>query len=446
MNMFFEPKGAYMEWQQIYKDRSIDVETMLDRFVGDGTSVFVGTFEVAGGLIRPMLKRIQDGALHGISMYGGITSEDLHLDELTVGFDEFHYHNYFTGGNERNGISAGHTAYVPLHLHRTKNLVENDGIDVAFIAMTPPDKHGYCNIGHVGCRPEGIRAAKHVIAQINPSVPWVNGLERNLHVSQIDAFVEIDQPMTQMPIAEPKPEEKIVGDIVCELIEDGSCIQLGFGSIANAIAEGLKARKHLGVHSEMFNDAMAELQELGVIDNSRKNYLPGVSVAGFASGQQYLYDFIDHNPGMFFTPYSHVNNPDFIRLNDNMVSVNSAVSVDLTGQVCAESIGTRQYSGTGGQVDFIRGATLAKNGKAIIAMTSTTKTKNGVVSKIAPTLMAGSVVTSLRTDVQYFVTEYGCVNLMYCDIPERCRRLISIAHPDFRDELTHEAKKLGYLY
>ena len=163
--------------------------------------------------------------------------------------------------------------------------------------------------------------------------------------------------------------------------------------LANAIAEGLKARKHLGVHSEMFNDAMAELQELGVIDNSRKNYLPGVSVAGFASGQQYLYDFIDHNPGMFFTPYSHVNNPDFIRLNDNMVSVNSAVSVDLTGQVCAESIGTRQYSGTGGQVDFIRGATLAKNGKAIIAMTSTTKTKNGVVSKIAPTLMAGSVVT-----------------------------------------------------
>ena len=128
-----------MEWQQIYKDRSMDVETMLDRFVGDGTSVFVGTFEVAGGLIRPMLKRIQDGALHGISMYGGITSEDLHLDELTVGFDEFHYHNYFTGGNERNGISAGHTAYVPLHLHRTKNLVENDGIDVAFIAMTPPE-------------------------------------------------------------------------------------------------------------------------------------------------------------------------------------------------------------------------------------------------------------------------------------------------------------------
>jgi acyl-CoA hydrolase len=435
-----------MDWEQTYKDRSMDVETMLDQFVGNGTSVFVGTFEVAGGLIRPMLKRIQEGKLHGISMYGGITSEDLHLDELQVGFDSFHYHNYFTGANERNGIAAGHTSYVPLHLHRTKDLVENDGIDVAFIAMTPPDKHGYCNIGHVGCRPEGIAAAKHIVAQINPSVPWVHGLERNLHVSQIDAFVEIDQPMTQMPIAQPKPEEKIVADICCEMIEDGSCIQLGFGSIANAITESLKARKHLGVHSEMFNDGMAKLQELGVIDNSRKNYLPGVSVAGFASGQQYLYDFIDHNPGMLFTPYSHVNNPDFIRLNDNMISVNSAVSVDLTGQVCAESIGTRQYSGTGGQVDFIRGATLSKNGKAIIAMTSTTKTKNGIVSKIAPTLTPGSVVTSLRTDVQYFVTEYGCVNLMYCDIPERTRRLISIAHPDFRDELTFEAKKMGYLY
>lgn len=433
-------------WQQEYQDKLFSLDEALDRFIPDGTSVFCGTFEVAGGILVPMLERIKEGRLEGIKLYGGITSEDLHLDELKADFNALHYHNYFTGGNERNGIASGTTSYVPLHLHRTKNLVENDGIDVAVIPMTPPDKHGYCNIGHVGCRPEGIRAAKKVIAQINPSVPYVFGLERNLHVSQIDGFVEIDQKMTQMPIAEPKPEEKIVGDIICELIPDGSCIQLGFGSIANAIAEGLKARKHLGVHSEMFNDAMAELQEMGVIDNSRKNYLPGVSVAGFASGQQYLYDFIDHNPGMFFTPYSHVNNPDFIRLNDNMVSVNSAVSIDLTGQVCAESIGTRQYSGTGGQVDFIRGATLSKGGKAIIAMTSMTNTKNGPVSKIAPMLMPGSVVTSLRTDIQYVVTEYGCVNLMYCDICERAKRLISIAHPDMRDELTFEAKKLGYLY
>lgn len=432
-------------WEAEYQKKLMSIDDALDAFFPDGTSVFCGTFEVAGGVLVPMLDRIREGKLKGISLYGGITSENLHLDEWQGTFDQLHFHNYFTGANERNGIANGTASYVPLHLHRTKNLIENDGIDVAVIPMTPPDKHGYCNIGHVGCRPEGIRAAKKIVAQINPSVPYVFGLERNLHVSQIDCFVEIDQPMTQMPIAVPTPEETKIGEIICELIPNGSCIQLGFGSIANAIAEGLKARKHLGVHSEMFNDAMAELQDMGVVDNSRKNYLPGVSVAGFASGQQYLYDFIDYNPGMFFTPYSHVNNPDFIRLNDNMVSVNSAVSIDLTGQVCAESIGTRQYSGTGGQVDFIRGATLSKNGKAIIAITSLAHTKNGPVSKIAPMLAPGSVVTSLRTDIQYVVTEYGCVNLMYCDIPERARRLISIAHPDYRDELTAEAKKLGYL-
>ncbi len=435
-----------MNWQQEYQSKVMSIDDALDRFIPDGTSVFCGTFEVAGGIIRPMLERIKEGRLKGIEMYGGITSENLHLDEVEVEPEAFRYHNYFTGVNERAGMANHTTTYVPLHLHRTKELTENRGVDVAVIPMTPPDKHGYCNIGHVGCRPEGIRSATKVLAQINPSVPYVFGMERNLHVSEIDGFVEIDQKMTSMPIAQIQPEEKIVGDLICEMIPDGSCIQLGFGSIANAIADGLKARKHLGVHSEMFNDAMAELQEMGIIDNSRKNYLPGVSVAGFASGQQPLYDFIDYNPGMYFTPYSHVNNPDFIRRNDNMVSVNSAVSVDLTGQVCAESIGSRQYSGTGGQVDFVRGATLAKNGKAIIAMTSVANTKKGPVSKIAPMLTQGSVVTTLRTDIQYVVTEYGCVNLMYCDIPERAKKLISIAHPDHRDELTFEAKKLGYIY
>lgn len=441
-----QSRRGSMDWQQEYQNKLMDIDSALDRFFPDGTSVFCGTFEVAGGILRPMLKRINEGKMKGITMFGGITTENLHLDEMTAGFEGLHYKNYFTGANERAGIASGCTTYAPLHLHRTKNLLESTGVDVAVIPMTPPDKHGYCNIGHVGCRPEGIRTAKKIVAQINTKVPYVFGLERNLHVSQIDCFVEIDQAMTENPVAAPKPEEKIIGDLVCELIPDGSCIQLGFGSIANAIAEGLKARKHLGVHSEMFNDAMAELQEMGVVDNSRKNYLPGVSVAGFASGNQYLYDFIDHNPGMFFTPYSHVNNPDFIRLNDNMVSVNSAVSIDLTGQVCAESIGPRQYSGTGGQVDFIRGATASKNGKAIIAMTSIANTKKGPVSKIAPMLAAGSVVTSLRTDVQYVVTEYGIVDLMYCDIPERAKRLISIAHPDHRDELTFEAKKLGFIY
>lgn len=435
-----------MNWEQEYQSKLLSLDDALDKFVPDGTSVFCGTFEVADGVLVPMLRRIKEGRLKGISMYGGITTGNLYLDELEVGFDELHYRSYFCAANERNGIANKNTGFVPLHLHRTRNLVDYDGIDVAIVPMSPPDKHGYCNIGHVGCRAEGLRRAKKIVAQINTKTPWVYGLERNLHVSEIDCFIELDQEMVQVPINIPTAEEKVIGDYICEMIPDGSCLQLGYGSIANAIAEGLKARKHLGIHSEMVNDAMAELQELGIVDNSRKSYLPGVSVVGFASGTQYLYDFIDHNPGFFFTPYSHVNNPDFIRRNDNMVAVNSAVSVDLTGQVCAESIGTRQYSGTGGQVDFIRGATLAKNGKSIIAMTAVANTKNGPVSKIAPMLAPGSAVTTLRTDIEYVCTEYGVVNLMYADIPTRAKRLISIAHPDHRDELTFEAKKLGFLY
>ncbi|MGN0302515.1 MAG: acetyl-CoA hydrolase/transferase family protein [Anaerotardibacter sp.] len=434
-----------MGWEEEYQRKLMTLDEALDTFIPDGTSVFMGTFEVARGIINPMLDRIKEGRLKDIDLYGGITSGPLNLD-FQPEPGALRYHTHFTGGNERTGMTNHSVSYAPIHLHRTMNLAADRDIDVAVIPMTPPDKHGYCNIGHVGDRPDGIKNAKKILAQINPSTPWVCGLERNLHVSQIDGFVEIDQPMFEAPIAQPTPEEITVGNIICELIPDGSCIQLGFGSIANAIAEGLKARKHLGVHSEMFNDAMAKLQEMGVIDNSRKNYLPGVSVAGFASGQQYLYDFIDHNPGMLFTPYSHVNNPDFIRKNDNFVSVNSAVSVDLTGQVCAESIGTRQYSGTGGQVDFIRGATASKNGKAIIAITSIANTKKGPVSKIAPILAPGSVVTTARTDIQYVVTEYGCVNLQHKDMYERAKLLISIAHPDHRDMLTFEAKKNGFIW
>lgn len=434
-----------MDWQTDYQNKLMDMETYLDTFFPDGTKVYCGTFEVAGGILKPLLQRIQDRKVKGITLYGGITSEPLPFGEVDTGTEGLYIKNYFTAANERAGMAAGNCTYVPIHLHRTRWLLEADRPDVAIIPMTPPDKHGYCNIGHVGCRSEAIKFAKKIVAQINPKTPFCFGLERSIHVSQIDAFVEVEQEMTQMPINEPNAEEKIVGDYVCELIEDGSCIQLGYGSIANAIADGLRARKHLAIHSEMINDAMAKLMEDGIVDNSRKSYMPGVAVCGFASGQQYLYDFIDHNQAVFFTPYSHVNNPDYIRRNDNMVAVNSAVSVDLTGQVCAESIGTRQYSGTGGQVDFIRGANLAKNGKAIIAMTSVAHTKNGPTSKIAPFLAPGSVVTSLRTDVGYVVTEYGVANLTNCGMDERARKLISIAHPDYRDELKFKAKEFGWL-
>lgn len=432
-------------WEQEYERKLMSVDEALDAFFPDGTSVYCGMFEVASVILRPLFERIREGKVRGIGLYGAITTENMHLDGLNAGPDSFYYHSYFLGGNERVAMANGIGTLAPMHLHNTQDYFEHDGLDVAVIPMTPPDKHGYCNIGPIGCRPAAVRTARKIVAQINHHVPRVFGTEHNLHVSQIDGFVEMDQPMIELPIPVPTAEEKKVGENVCELIPDGSCIQLGYGNIATAIAEGLKARKHLGVHSEMFHDSMAELQELGVIDNSRKTYMPGLSVVGFASGRQYLYDFIDDNPSVLFTPFAHLNNPDTIRLNDNMVAVNAAMSIDLTGQVCAESIGPRQYSGTGGQVDFVRGAAMAKNGKSIFAITSVANTKKGSVSRIVPMLPEGSIVTTLRTDVQYVATEYGCVNLEYCDLPERARRMISIAHPDHRAELQAAAQKLGYL-
>ena len=240
-------------------------------------------------------------------------------------------------------------------------------------------------------------------------------------------------------------EEKIASHIL-ERIPDGACIQLGIGGTANAVGFGLRDKKHLGVHSEMFTDSMVYLHELGVIDNSQKTFMPGRSVAGFAFNTKKSCDFINRNPKVYFEPYHVINNINNIAANDNLMSINTSLAIDLTGQLCSESIGMRQYSASGGQVDYVRGATLSKGGKSFIAMPSVANTKNGPVSKISLTLPEGSIVTTLRTDVMYVVTEYGCVNLKFCDIPTRAKKLISIAHPDFRDELTFEAKKHGFIY
>ena len=221
---------------------------------------------------------------------------------------------------------------------------------------------------------------------------------------------------------------------------------MGIGGIINAVAAGLASKQHLGAFTEMFSDAFAELQMKGVIDNSRKSYMPGVSVGGYSTGTQRLYDFINENLDMYYCSYETVCNPACIAKNDNLVSVNTAVSIDLTGQVCAESIGSRQYSASGGQFDFVRGVKNSKNGRGFIAITSVAHTKKGDVSKIVPALAPGSAITSLRNDIQYVVTEYGVADLRWADIPTRAQRLINIAHPDFRDELTFEAKKLGFLY
>jgi acyl-CoA hydrolase len=317
---------------------------------------------------------------------------------------------------------------------------------VSIVLMSRPDEEGYCNIGPNGYTPAGLDASEVIIAQVTKHMPRVNGTCHRYHVSQLAAIVEADDEMAIVnnPAATPV-EEQIAGHIL-NYIPDGACIQLGFGGIANAVGFGLKDKRHLGVHTEVLTESIVDLMECGAIDNSRKTVLPGQTAVGFVIGSQRQYRFIDQNEDLIFDRFSEIVNIKNIAANDNMISINGAVSVDLTGQVCAESIGRRQYSGTGGQLDFVRGASLSKGGASFIAIPSTVKTKEGVKSRIVLDLAPGSIVTTPRTDVQHVVTEYGVATLQFCDVPERVRRLVSIAHPDFRDELLFQAKQAGLVF
>lgn len=438
-----------MNWEQDYERKQISLDQVfVDHIVGGGQKLYTGGLHVPMAFINAMLDRIKSGQLSGIDIYGNWMNGDVTFADVHVTPDQFRYHTYFASPNERTGFAngSGCVAHIPVHFSDTNRMLEEVGLDYTVMQMTPPDAQGNCNIGPLGFEQGALRGAKHIIAQVNNNLPRVFGDSHNYHVSQIDAFILQDEALEDTVVAAPTPEEIKTAEWIVERVNDGDTIQLGIGGIINAIAQGLSNKQHLGVFTEMFSDAFVELQQKSVIDNSRKSIYPGVSVAGYSTGTQRLYEFIHENPAMYYSAYDTVCNPAIIAQNDNLVSVNTAVSIDLTGQVCAESIGARQYSASGGQFDFVRGVKNAKNGRGFIAVTSVAHTKNGPVSKIVPTLAPGSAVTSLRNDVQYMVTEYGVADLRWADIPTRAQRLINIAHPDFRDELTFEAKKLGFLY
>ncbi|MCI0531626.1 MAG: 4-hydroxybutyrate CoA-transferase, partial [candidate division Zixibacteria bacterium] len=311
-------------------------------------------------------------------------------------------------------------------------------IDVALIQVSPPDEHGYCSYGvGVECTKAAAESARVVIAQLNPNMPRVLG-DSFIPAQKVHHFVECDHPLFELPRVRMSPAHEEIGRNVASLIDDGSTLQLGIGGIPDAILSFLKDKKHLGVHSEMFSDGMVELVESGVVTNEKKSLHAGKMVASFVLGTRPLFDFIDDNPVVEFHPTEYVNDPFIISQNDRMVSVNSAIQVDLTGQVCSDSIGEKIYSGFGGQVDFIRGASRAKEGKAIIALLSTAQ--NGQISKITPYLDQGAGVVTSRADVHYIVTEFGIADLHGKTLRERAKSLIKIAHPKFKDRLEESAR------
>jgi acyl-CoA hydrolase len=349
----------------------------------------------------------------------------------------------FIGPMARQAIQEGRADYIPVFLHQNPSLFVNGicPIDVGMVQVTPPDDHGFCSYGvSIDVTKPGTDAAKIVLAEINPQMPRTLG-DSFIHIDRINAFIPVDHPIPELPLEEVTDTLRKIGANVASLIEDGSVIQMGIGGLPNAIVQFLAEKKDLGIHSEMLSDGVAELFEKGVVTCARKTLHRGKIVGSFAMGTQKIYKFIDNNPMVQMYPVDYTNHPFIVAQNERMVAINSAIQVSVTGQVNAESIGWKMYSGIGGQVDFFRGATMAKDGKAVIALPSTAA--GGKVSRIVPNLDLGSIVTTSRYDVRYIVTEYGVADLFGVTERERARRMIAVAHPDFRPWLTEEAEKQG---
>jgi acyl-CoA hydrolase len=353
---------------------------------------------------------------------------------------------FFIGSNVRSAVQEGRADFMPVFLSEIPLLILNGRVkvDVAIIQVSPPDRHGFCSLGvSVDIVRAAVDTASLVLAEVNSCMPRTLG-DSFIHVDRLARMVPVDDPLHELA---PEPLDEVcrrIGLHASSLIQDGACLQMGIGRIPDAVLSCLGDRNDLGIHTEMFSDGAMRLAQAGVITGRRKTLLPGKIVTSFVMGTKALYDWVDDNPAMEMRPSSFTNDPFQIARNDNMVAINSALAVDLTGQVAADTIGGRFFSGIGGQVDFIRGSARSKGGRPVIAFPSTAK--DGTISRIQPSLEAGAGVVTSRGDIHYVVTEYGIADLWGKNIRQRAGALIEIAHPDFRPELINEAKNRRYIF
>jgi len=402
------------------------------KLVKSGDRVFVhGSAATPLHLINTLFKRA--GEINNVEIVSISTFGDIQWKEPGV-TDSFRLNSLFVSGNIREWANSVHGSYIPIFLSEIPVLFTNGALplDVAMVHVSPPDKHGYCSLGtSIDAAWTAVREAKIVIAQVNPKMVRTHG-DSSVHISKFAAMVWHETDLLTVDYNAQDEISMKIGKNVAELIEDGSTLQAGIGTIPNAVLSFLTNHKNLGVHTEMFSDGVISLVEKGVINNEKKKIHPGRLVTSFIAGTQQLYDFVDDNPTISFMNVAHVNAPTVILKNPKVVAINSALEIDLTGQICADSIGPYQYSGIGGQMDFMRGAALSEGGKPIIAIPSTTSKG---ISKITPLLKQGAGVVTTRGHVHYVVTEYGTVNLYGKNMEQRSKLLISIAHPDHREKL-----------
>lgn len=429
-----------VDYQKIYDEKKGTVADAL-AIISDGDYIVPGYCANEPFTILAQLHTLQEREdIHKIRVLYSLANGDYPF--FGDAYKEtFSLDSYFFGATNRRLYQEGRCSYIPVNLHEaTKRKDSHDEPNVYIGSATPMDKHGYIRIslGNMVDRHYMDKVDK-IILEINPNLPVVNG-DTEIHIRDVDRVVEVNTPLPTIPLSKIEKEDESIGKYVASLVNDGDTIQLGIGSIPDAIALALADKKDLGIHTEMINSGMAVLIQNGVVTNKKKTLHRGKTVGTFAFGDQNLYDCLDNNPTILMLPAEYVNNPAVIAQNDNMVAINTAIQVDLTGQVGSEGIGSRHYSGSGGQTDMSQGANHAKNGRSIIALHSTAK--NGTISTIQPYLTPGTVVTLSRNCVDYIVTEYGIAALKGRNVRERVENLIAVAHPDFREELREAAKKL----
>jgi acetyl-CoA hydrolase len=428
-----------VHWSETYRSRVTTAERAA-RVIRSGDHVWIHAgCNNPEELVRAMVARADE--LEGVEVSHLLTfgcadyAEPRHARS-------FRHRSLFTGSNVREAVNDGRADFVPIHLSQVPRLVESGllPVDVAFVHLSPPDEHGFCSFGvGVECTKAAAERARTVIALVNRQMPRSLG-DSFIHVSRLTHVVEIDRPVVELPQAgQVGPVARLIGEHVASLVEDGSTLQMGIGEIPDAVLLHLGSRKHLGIHTEMFSDGVVDLFERGVVTGEAKTLHRGKMVASFVLGSKKSFDFLNNNPFVEFHPSDYVNDPFVIARNERMVAINSALAVDLTGQVCADSLGTNIYSGVGGQVDFIRGSARSKGGKPIIALPSTAR--EGRLSRIVGSLEPGSGVVTSRADVHYVITEHGIASLFGKSLRERAAALIEIAHPDFQPALRDAARR-----